>query len=50
MLRDGSSDQAIYGVIERAIWLKDEGHLINKPLYPSVAVVADRVVIPQTDI
>src|SRR5579864_9206375 len=31
MLRDGSSDDAICSVIERAVWLKEEGHLINQP-------------------
>ena len=33
LLRDGSSDAAICRVIERAIWLKEEGHLINKPQF-----------------
>jgi cyclic pyranopterin phosphate synthase len=30
LLRGGTSDDSICRVIERAIWLKEEGHLINK--------------------
>jgi GTP 3',8-cyclase len=31
LMRSGASDERIGGVIETAIWHKEEGHLINKP-------------------
>ena len=30
LLRSGASDDTISRVIEKAVWLKEEGHLINK--------------------
>jgi cyclic pyranopterin phosphate synthase len=30
LLRSGASDDHVCGVIERAVWLKEEGHLINQ--------------------
>ena len=30
LIRSGASDDTLARVIERAVWLKEEGHLINK--------------------